>query len=127
MGEILNELFNQGPDIIGKAAQSPLRLASLGILVLGALGFLLLRDATGKLKLFKLESGFPRRILGGLIRPGISFSTASPRAPAREHETAGFGTSLLFIRWPARLGSSCISRRLHHQVTDTMRIGDFDC
>jgi hypothetical protein len=31
MGEILNELFNQGPDIIGKAAQSPLRLASLGI------------------------------------------------------------------------------------------------
>jgi hypothetical protein len=42
---------NQGPDIIGNAAQSPLRLASLGILVLGALGFLLLRDAAGKLKL----------------------------------------------------------------------------
>jgi hypothetical protein len=54
MGEILNELFKQGPDIIGKAAQSPLRLASLGILVLGALGFLLLRDAAGKLKLLVL-------------------------------------------------------------------------
>jgi hypothetical protein len=29
MGEILNELFKQGPDIIGKAAQTPLGLASL--------------------------------------------------------------------------------------------------
>ena len=54
MGEILNELFKQGPDIIGKAAQSPLGLASLGVLVLGALGFLLLRDAAGKRKLLVL-------------------------------------------------------------------------
>jgi ABC-type branched-subunit amino acid transport system permease subunit len=50
MGEVFKEFVDKVPEIIDKAAQS-LALASLSVLVLGALGFLLFRNATGKLKL----------------------------------------------------------------------------
>ena len=50
VSEFLKELLDKAPDIIGKAAQSPLGLASLSVLVLGALaGFLFHKDA-GKFK-----------------------------------------------------------------------------
>jgi len=51
VGEIFKEFFDKAPDIIGKAAQSPLGLVALSVLVLGAVGFLLFRNAAGKLKL----------------------------------------------------------------------------
>jgi hypothetical protein len=50
VSEFVKELLDKAPDIIGKAAQSPLGLASLSVLVLGALaGFLFHKDA-GKFK-----------------------------------------------------------------------------
>ena len=51
MGEIFKGFLDKAPDIIGKAAQSPLGLAALSVLVLGIVGVLLFRDAAGKLKL----------------------------------------------------------------------------
>src|ERR1700730_3691232 len=51
MDEIFKGLFDKAPDIIGKAAQSPLGLAALSVLVLGIVGVLLFREAAGKLKL----------------------------------------------------------------------------
>ena len=54
MDEIFKALFDKAPDIIHEAAQSPLGLASLIVLVLGTLGFLLFRNAAGKLKLLAL-------------------------------------------------------------------------
>jgi tetratricopeptide (TPR) repeat protein len=51
MDEFFKELFGKASDIIHEAGQSPLALASLGVLILGALGFLFFRDATAKFKL----------------------------------------------------------------------------
>ncbi|HEY4846525.1 MAG TPA: tetratricopeptide repeat protein [Methylocella sp.] len=51
MDEIFKGLFDKAPDIISKAAQNPLGLASLIVLVLGILGAFLFRNAAGNLKL----------------------------------------------------------------------------
>jgi hypothetical protein len=62
VGEIFKGLLDKAPDIIGKAAESPLGVAALSVLVLGALGFLLFRNAAGKLKLVALAM-----ITGGFL------------------------------------------------------------
>jgi hypothetical protein len=51
MGEFFKGLFDKAPDIIGKAAQSPLGLVALSVLVLGIVGVFLFRNAAGKVKL----------------------------------------------------------------------------
>ncbi len=59
--DIFKELLDKAPDVIDKAAQSPLGLAALSVLVLGIVGVLLFRKATGKLKLVAfamITSGF---------------------------------------------------------------------
>ena len=61
MSEVFKEFVDKAPDIIGKAVQSPLGLAALSVLVLGIVGVLLFRKATGKLKLVAfamITSGF---------------------------------------------------------------------
>lgn len=52
----IKALFEKAPDIIHEAAQSPLGVASLSILVLGVLVFLLFRGAAEKLRLFALAT-----------------------------------------------------------------------
>jgi hypothetical protein len=74
MGDIFKEFLDKAPDIIDKAAQSPLGLAALSVLVLGIVGAFLFRNAAGKLKLaaFAMITGgssspqlFPRTIQSG--------------------------------------------------------------
>jgi hypothetical protein len=75
VGEIFKGFLDKVPNIIDKAAQSPLGVASLSVLVLGALGFLLFRQASGKLKLLALAM-----ITGGFL--GLVFIFASnPKPP----------------------------------------------
>jgi hypothetical protein len=51
MGEVFKGLLDKASNIIGKAAENPLGLAALSVLVLGVVGVLLFRQAAGKLKL----------------------------------------------------------------------------
>jgi tetratricopeptide (TPR) repeat protein len=62
VNEFFEGLFDKAPDIIGKAAQSPLGLASLIVLILGALGGFLFWNAAEKLRLLALAM-----ITGGLL------------------------------------------------------------
>src|SRR5436305_1174710 len=62
MGEIFKGLLDKAPDIIGKAAENPLGLAALSVLVLGIVGVLLFREAAGKPKLLALAM-----ITGGFL------------------------------------------------------------
>jgi tetratricopeptide (TPR) repeat protein len=62
MGEVFKEFVDKVPAIIGKAAQSPLGLASLIVLVLGALGGFLFWNAAGRLRLLAFAM-----ITGGLL------------------------------------------------------------
>ncbi len=54
MGESFKEFIDKVPDIIDKAERSPLGVASLCVIVLGTLAFLLFLGSTGKLKLLAL-------------------------------------------------------------------------
>jgi hypothetical protein len=74
VGEIFREFFDKGPDIIDKAAQSPLALASLIVLVLGVAGSLLFRNVAGILKLAAFTM-----ITGGLL--GLFIFASNPKPP----------------------------------------------
>jgi hypothetical protein len=74
VGEIFKEFFDKAPDIIDKAAQSPLALASLIVLVLGVVGAFLFRNVAGKLKLAAFAM-----ITGGLL--GLFIFASNPKAP----------------------------------------------
>jgi hypothetical protein len=79
VGEILQRLLDKAPDIIDKAAQNPLGLASLSTLVLGAVVFFLFRDAVGRQKLHALAM-----ITGcflGLMTLVLVFAS-NPKSPA---------------------------------------------
>jgi cation transporter-like permease len=69
MGGILKKLIDKSPDIIGKAAQGPLGLASLSVLVSGIVGVYLFRDAAGAQKLlaFAMMTGGFLGFLGAQI------------------------------------------------------------
>jgi hypothetical protein len=103
MDEFFKGLLDKAPDIIGKAAQSPLGVASLSVLVLGTLAFLLFRDATGKLKLAALAmiTGF----LGFLVKVVIVASNPTrtdnpepePRISQEQTEQVRIGDKLLGV------------------------------
>ena len=72
--EFFKGIFDKAPDIIREAAQSPLGLASLIVLVLGVVGAFLFRNVAGKLKLAAFAM-----ITGGLL--GLFIFASNPKPP----------------------------------------------
>jgi hypothetical protein len=69
--EFLQKLLDKAPDIIGKAAESPLGLASLSVLVLGALAGFLFHKDPGKFKVaaFAMFTGTVLGFIALLVVP----------------------------------------------------------
>jgi tetratricopeptide (TPR) repeat protein len=75
VGDFLKGLLDKAPDIISKAAESPLGLASLIVLVLGIVGAFLFRNVAGKLKLAAFAM-----ITSGLL--GLFIFASNPKPPS---------------------------------------------
>jgi hypothetical protein len=75
MDEFFKGLLDKAPDIIGKAAQSPLGVASLIVLGVCVLAFLLFRDAAGNLKL----EAFAITCVVGILVLVVIFSSNSTK------------------------------------------------
>jgi hypothetical protein len=78
-------LLDKAPDIIDKAAQSPLDLAALSVLVLGIVGAFLFRNAAGKLKLaaFAMITGGFFGFMALVLIPSFLWSQP-PEPPAKK-------------------------------------------
>jgi len=85
MGDIFKEFLDKAPDIIDKAAQSPLGLAALSVLVLGIVGAFLFRNAAGKLKLaaFAMITGSFFGFMALVLIPCFLWSQP-PEPPAKK-------------------------------------------
>jgi hypothetical protein len=85
MGDIFKEFLDKAPDIIDKAAQSPLGLAALSVLVLGIIGAFLFRNAAGKLKLaaFAMITGGFFGFMALVLIPSFLWSQP-PEPPAKK-------------------------------------------